>query len=189
MTARPSPSLKALSIDLGEPDLRGWRLWSRIIGVLLRGETIGAVVLMRLAHHFEAKGHRILARQASQRLRWKFGCMINRRASIGPGFKLPHPVGIVIGEGVTVGAHCTVYQHVTLGGARMGDWQAGQYPTVGDNVVIFAGAKVVGALSVGSNAVIGANAVVTRSVPPGDIAVGIPAVVKAPRARISATAA
>ena len=89
---------------------------------------------------------------------------------------MPHPNGIIIGQGVSIGNDVVIYHQVTLGGARRGDWRAGRYPAVGDNTVIFAGAKIVGAVSVGNDCVIGANAVVNRDVPPHHVAVGIPAV-------------
>lgn len=175
-------SLEALAVDLRRPHLRGARLWLKAIAILLRGDARAALVYIRLGQHFQARGWRPLARLMAIGLRRSFGCMVSLRSTIGPGLSMPHPIGIVIGEGVRIGAGCTIYQHVTLGGARMGDWKAGQYPDVGDNVVMFAGAKLVGALIVGDNAVIGANAVVTRGVPAGHVAVGVPAVARPSRA-------
>ncbi len=96
-------------------------------------------------------------------------------ASIGPGLNLPHPNGIVVGAGVRIGARCRIYQQVTLG-ARSGERANGEYPTLGDDVVIYPGAKLIGAVTVGNGAVVGANAVVTKDVPAFHTAYGIPAV-------------
>lgn len=104
-----------------------------------------------------------------------YGVYIHPRATIGLGLKMPHPTGIVIGSGVIIGENVTIFQQVTLGGARLGDAHNDNYPTVGDGSVIFAGAKLLGAIHVGRNSTIGANAVVTRDVADGETAVGIPA--------------
>lgn len=101
-----------------------------------------------------------------------FGCYIAPTARIGPGLMLPHPVGIVIGIDVVIGRNATIYQHVTLG--LRGIDQPG-CPVLGDNVTVYAGAVIIGAITIGDGAVIGANAVVTHDVPAGAIATGIPA--------------
>jgi serine O-acetyltransferase len=116
-----------------------------------------------------------MAKWSAATIERRYGCYINLRAEIGAGLKLPHPTGIVIGEGVVIGEGCTLYQHVTLGGRRRGDWAGGKYPRLGDGVVVFCGAAVLGALSVGDRATIGANAVVLESIPADGVAVGAPA--------------
>ncbi len=93
-------------------------------------------------------------------------------ARIGPGLLLPHPVGIVVGDDVEIGDNATIYQHVTLGQRGARDQS---YPVIGHNVVIYAGAVIIGNITIGDGAVIGANAVVTGDVPAGATAVGIPA--------------
>lgn len=100
------------------------------------------------------------------------GCYISQFSNIAGGLHLPHPTGIVIGEGVTIGRRATIYQHVTLGS---GDTGLSAYPTVGDDVTIFANAVVIGAIKIGDGAKIGAGAIVLRDVPPGAVAVGNPA--------------
>lgn len=101
-----------------------------------------------------------------------FGCFISPGADIGPGLWLPHPVGIVIGDGVRIGRDVTIYQHVTFGRATQDDER---YPDIADDVTIYAGAVILGPIRIGKGAVIGANAVVTRDVEAGAIAKGIPA--------------
>lgn len=99
----------------------------------------------------------------------KFNCYINPKAKIGRKLFLPHPMGIVIGEGVEIGDSVSIYQQVTIGQNR------GKYPKIGDNVIIYAGAKIVGAIVVGNGAVIGTNAVVISSIPDNAIVAGNPA--------------
>lgn len=104
------------------------------------------------------------------------GCEINANAAIGPGLKLPHPNGIVIGYGVIAGRNLTVFQQVTLGAKKTGKGgKESEYPRLGDDVCIYAGAKIVGPITVGDRAQIGCNAVVIRDVPCDATAVGVPA--------------
>ena len=120
-------------------------------------------------------GHSMRARYVSERMARRFGVYVNPKAEFSTTMRMPHPVGIVIGEGVRIGERVSIYQNVTLGGARVGDWQAGNYPEVGDDTTIFAGAVIVGAVKIGRNAVIAANAVVTKDVPDYATAAGVPA--------------
>ena len=103
-----------------------------------------------------------------------YSTFIHPRASIGMGVKFPHPAGIVIGAGAIIGENVTIFQQVTIGGARMGDAQNEAYPIVNDGTVIFSGAKLLGKIQVGSNSIIGANTVVVRDVPDDCIAIGVP---------------
>lgn len=121
------------------------------------------------------RGHRLIARRHAARLQRRYGLFINAKAIFPESLVLPHPTGIVIGEGVTIGERVMIYQHVTLGGARIGDWKAGNYPSVGDDTVIFAGAVVLGGITVGRSCVIGANSVVTKDVPDYATVAGVPA--------------
>jgi serine O-acetyltransferase len=151
----------------------------RVAALLLfgRGQR-GCIAWLRFAHFCDRNRLGFAARWAIATVERRFGCYIHRKARLGAGLKLPHPVGIVIGEGVVIGERCTIYQHVTLGGRRVGDWNAGHYPTLGDDVVVFCGAAVLGALTIGDRATIGANSVVLDSVPQDSVAVGAPARVK-----------
>jgi len=108
-------------------------------------------------------------------LQKRYAIYLSPKAQIGADLKLPHAVGIVIGEGVVLGDRVTVYQNVTLGGKVIGDQRAGNYPTVGDETTIFAGAVIVGRVHVGAKSVIGANSVVLRDVPNDATVAGIPA--------------
>ena len=147
----------------------------RLLRIALFGRASERVrLLVRAMQLGRSRGMPRLARWASGRLE-SYGLFISAKASIGEGFRLPHPTAIIIGEGVTVGRRVTVYQSVTMGGRIKGDWRAGNYPTIGDDTVIFAGAVIVGNVRIGRNCVIGANAVVNRDIPDNATAVGAPA--------------
>ncbi len=113
-----------------------------------------------------------------RRLRRRFGCFVSPGAVVGRNCSFPHPVGIVIGEGVRIGDDCTIYQNVTLGARRVSEGEQGLYPELGKGAVIFAGAVVIGPIKIGADARIGANAVVITDVPDGATAIGVPAVVR-----------
>lgn len=100
------------------------------------------------------------------------GCHISPLARIGYGLKLPHPVGIVIGEGVEIGNYVTIYQSVTLG--RL-DTRYGDYPTISDYAVLSSGSVIVGKVLVGERSLIGANSFVNKNIPESSVAVGSPA--------------
>ncbi len=133
-----------------------------------------ALVLHRLAHGLWRRELRWLGRLVSQFSRWLTGIEIHPGAHIGHRVFIDHGMGVVIGETAEIGDGCTIYQGVTLGGTSLTKG-AKRHPTLGRNVVVGAGAKVLGAFTVGDNAAIGSNAVVTKPVPAGATAVGIPA--------------
>ena len=99
----------------------------------------------------------------------KYNCIIAPNAEIGENLKLPHPMGVIIGLDAKIGKNCTIYQQVTIGQKNE------MFPTIGDNVTIYAGAKILGNIKIGNNVVIGANAVVIQDVPDNSTAVGVPA--------------
>lgn len=103
------------------------------------------------------------------------GADIAWQADIGPGLRLYHPTGVVIGPHVRIGRNCTLQQGVTVGGKGGETAQVGDSPAIGDDVSIGAGAKLFGGVQIGDRARIGANAVVLKSVPPDHTAVGVPA--------------
>jgi serine O-acetyltransferase len=133
-----------------------------------------AILLHRLSHGLWRRQMRWLARWISQFSRWLTGIEIHPGAQIGENVFIDHGMGIVIGETAEVGDGCTIYQGVTLGGTSLTKG-AKRHPTLGRNVIVGAGAKVLGGFTVGDNAAIGSNAVVTKPVPEGATAVGIPA--------------
>ncbi|HBA68503.1 MAG TPA: serine O-acetyltransferase [Lachnospiraceae bacterium] len=126
----------------------------------------------RLAHKLYLKGHYFLARWVSQRGVRKTGIEIHPGAEIGKGFFIDHGNGVIIGETTVIGDNVTLYQGVTLGGT--GKEHGKRHPTVGNNVMISAGAKVLGSFKIGDNSKIGAGSVVLEEVPPGSTVVGVP---------------
>ncbi|MCF9000632.1 serine O-acetyltransferase [Pseudomonas syringae] len=131
-----------------------------------------AIWLHRFAHILWRNGWKWPARVVSNFGRWMTGIEIHPGARIGRRFFIDHGMGIVIGETAEIGNDVTLYQGVTLGGTS---WNAGKrHPTLEDGVVVGAGAKVLGPFTVGAGAKIGSNAVVTKAVPAGATAVGIP---------------
>jgi serine O-acetyltransferase len=121
---------------------------------------------------------RFMGRMIDARATAKTGCFISPKALLEPGVILPHATGIVIGLGVHIETGATIYQGVTLGEGAAG---AGEYPRVDSGAILYAGAKVIGGVRIGRDAVIGANAVVLCSVPDNSVAVGIPARILSPK--------
>ena len=126
----------------------------------------------RLAHRFYINEHYFLARWISQRGVRKTGIEIHPGAQIGKGFFIDHGNGVIIGETTVIGDNVTLYQGVTLGGT--GKEHGKRHPTIGDNVMISAGAKVLGSFTIGENSKIGAGSVVLNPVPPNSTVVGVP---------------
>lgn len=143
------------------------------------------------ARRARAKGGKflLLARFYQLRMRQKYACYISYKADFGDNLKLPHPVAIVIGDGAVIGDNVTIYQNVTIGAARMGEGEKGLYPSIGNHAVIFAGAKLLGPIRVGENAVVAANAVVLADVPANCVAAGIPATIRPRKSVIGASQA
>ncbi|WP_240843882.1 serine O-acetyltransferase EpsC [Acidaminobacter sp. JC074] len=132
-----------------------------------------ALLYYRLSHNLYLKKRYFLARWVSQRAVKKTGIEIHPGAVIGQGLFIDHGQGVVIGETSVIGDHVTIYQGVTLGGT--GKESGKRHPTIGDNVLISAGAKVLGSFTVGMNSKIGAGSVVLKEVPENATVVGIPA--------------
>lgn len=132
-----------------------------------------AVRSYRRAHWFYEHGHFFIARWISQSCRNRTGIEIHPGAKIGKGLFIDHGAGVVIGETTEIGDYCTLYQNVTLGGT--GKDTGKRHPTLGNNVLVGAGARVLGPMKIGDNSKIAANAVVLEEVPPNCTAVGVPA--------------
>lgn len=132
-----------------------------------------AVTAHRLSHYLHEKGYRLTARALSQFVKMVTGIEIHPGATIGKGLFIDHGAGVVIGETAEIGDDCTLYQGVTLGGT--GKDLGKRHPTLGDHVMVGAGAKVLGPIKVGNHAKIAAGAVVLKEIPENSTAVGIPA--------------
>ncbi|MEA4962005.1 serine O-acetyltransferase EpsC [Lutispora sp.] len=132
-----------------------------------------AIIFYRISHFFYKKGAFLIARLISQAGRFFTGVEIHPGAVIGKRLFIDHGMGIVIGETTEIGDDVTLYQGVTLGGT--GKDKGKRHPTIHNNVTIGSGAKILGPITVGKNAKIGAGAVVLRCVPPNTTAVGVPA--------------
>ena len=141
--------------------------------ILLLYSGVHAIMSHRLAHKLYQEGHYFSARALSQMTRKLTGIEIHPAAKIGKRFFIDHGMGVVIGETTEIGDDCTIYQGVTLGGT--GKDVGKRHPTLGDNVMVGAGAKVLGPVYIGSNSKIAANAVVLHPVSENSTAVGIPA--------------
>jgi serine O-acetyltransferase len=143
-----------------------------VLEVLLCYPGLHAIWAHRLAHKLWKRGFKLIGRGISQIMRGITGIEIHPGAKIGHNFFIDHGMGVVIGETAEVGDNVTLYHGVTLGGTSLNKTK--RHPTIGDHVVIGAGAKVLGAITIGSNSRIGANAVVVKSTPPDSVVVGVP---------------
>jgi serine O-acetyltransferase len=140
--------------------------------ILLLYPGMHALIFHRIAHFFYKIRWFFLARYISQISRWYTGIEIHPGAKIGKRFFIDHGMGVVIGETAIVGDDVLLYQGVTLGGTGL--VKGKRHPTIGNNVVIGGGAKVLGDISVGDSSYIGANAVVIKDVPANSTVVGVP---------------
>lgn len=154
------------------------------VEVLLLYPSIHAMMAHRLAYNLYNKKLFFLARLISQISRFFTGIEIHPGAKIGKGLFIDHGMGVVIGETAEVGDNVTIYHGVTLGGT--GKDKGKRHPTVGSNVIIGAGAKILGPVNIGDNVKVGANTVVLTDVPVNATAVGIPAriILKKPKSII-----
>ena len=143
-----------------------------VFEVIFCYQGLHAIWLHRIAHYFFKKGWIFLPRLISNFARFITGIEIHPGATISEGLFIDHGAGTVIGETVEIGKNVTLYQGVTLGGT--GKEKGKRHPTIGDNVVVASGAKVLGSFTVGHNAKIGAGSVVLKEVPPYATVVGIP---------------
>lgn len=164
--------LKAMSRDVklirqSDPAARN------ALEILLTYPTLRAIRCYRLAHWFYNHKNFTTARIISQWARSKTGIEIHPGAKIGKGLFIDHGMGVVIGETAVIGDNCLIYQGVTLGGT--GKDKGKRHPTLGNNVLVGAGAKVLGPFTVGNNVKIAANAVVLNAIPDNCTAVGVPA--------------
>lgn len=155
-----------LSVLERDPAARHW------LEVVVFYPGLHAVWMHRIAHRLWRMHWRMLAQFFSHLARWLTGIEIHPAARLGPRLFIDHGMGVVIGETAEVGADVTIYHGVTLGGVSMSHGK--RHPTIRDHVVIGAGAKVLGAITVGEHCRIGANAVVVKDVEPEKVVVGVP---------------
>jgi cysteinyl-tRNA synthetase len=142
------------------------------IEVFLAYPGFHAIIIHRLTHMLWNAGIPVIPRFFSHIGRFLTGIEIHPAARVGSGLVIDHGMGVVIGETAEVGENCLLYQGVTLGGT--GKEKGKRHPTLGDNVIVGAGAKILGAITIGNNVMIGANSVILKSVPDNSICVGVP---------------
>jgi serine O-acetyltransferase len=143
-----------------------------VVEILLCYPGLHVLWLYRISHWLFKRNFIVLSRVISQFARWLTGIEIHPGAKIGEGLFIDHGMGVVIGETAEIGDNVTLYQGVTLGGT--GKEKGKRHPTIGNNVVVATGAKVLGSFKVGDNSKIGAGSVVLKEVPPNATVVGIP---------------
>jgi serine O-acetyltransferase len=131
-----------------------------------------AILFYRIAHTFYCAGFFFIARFLSEYARWWTGIEIHPGAKIGHRLVIDHGMGVVIGETAEIGNDCIIFHGVTLGGVKFDPVK--RHPTIGNGVLIGAGAKILGPIDIGENARIGANAVVTKNVSPGETVSVVP---------------
>lgn len=140
--------------------------------VILTYAGFHALLAYRISHWLKAAGVPILPRVLSQLARWLTGVEIHPSARIGTGFFIDHGMGVVIGETAEIGDYVTLFQGVTLGGT--GKERGKRHPTLGNHVVVGAGAKILGGITIGNNVKIGANSVVLKNVAANSTVIGVP---------------
>lgn len=141
--------------------------------VILTYAGFHALLAYRISHRLKAYGVPFFPRLISQVARWLTGIEIHPAAKIGRGFFIDHGMGVVIGETAEVGDYVTLFQGVTLGGT--GKERGKRHPTLGNHVVVGAGAKILGGITIGDNVKIGANSVVLKNVSADSTVIGVPA--------------
>ncbi len=154
------------NIQKKDPAARG------VVEIILLYQGLHALIHYRLSNFFYKKNFFLIARLISQASRFLTGIEIHPGASIGRDFFIDHGMGVVIGETAVIGDNVLMYQGSTLGGTGLEKGK--RHPTIGNNVVIGAGAKVLGNITIGDNSYIGANAVVIKNVPANSTIVGVP---------------
>ncbi|MBM4139181.1 MAG: serine O-acetyltransferase [Nitrospira sp.] len=144
-----------------------------MLEVVLTYAGFHALLAYRISRQLKTIGVPIVPRAISQMARWLTGIEIHPSAKIGVGFFIDHGMGVVIGETAEVGDYVTLFQGVTLGGT--GKERGKRHPTLGNHVVVGAGAKILGGITIGDNVKIGANSVVLKNVPSNSTVIGVPA--------------
>ena len=155
-----------------DPASRNW------FNVILNYPGVHAIFFYRINHFLWTKCHmKLIARFLSQVARFFTGIEIHPGATIGKRLFIDHGMGVVIGETTIIGDDCLLYQGVTLGGVDTGQQTSQRHPTLHNNVMISAGAKIIGDITIGDNSIVGANSVVLKDVPPNCTVVGVPGMI------------
>ena len=167
-----SDMLKAIQQDLQAVFDRDPAATSRL-EVIFTYSGFHALLAYRIAHWLKSFGVPFIPRAISQVARWLTGIEIHPSAKIGTGFFIDHGMGVVVGETAEIGDYVTLFQGVTLGGT--GKERGKRHPTLGNHVVVGAGAKILGGITIGDNVKIGANSVVLKNVSANSTVIGVPA--------------
>lgn len=175
----PSPSLQPVTFR-EEVFQDAARIWKEdrpslrdIAGALLRDFGLSAAIFFRLARRLHRNGHPLLTALVNRVNLALNGCYLSANAEIGPGLRLAHPWGVAVGEGVRAGKDLVLFQHVSLAARR---WVTGDYPSMGDGVIIYSHSVVLGAVHLGDGCRVGACSLVLHDVPAGVTVAGMPAV-------------
>ena len=144
---------------------------------IINNPSYHSIYLIRKAQYYYGKNVflKILSKKIVIHLQKTYGIFIHPETQIGIGLKLPHPNGIIIGKTVSIGENCTIYQQVTIGSSNIGDYKLGKQPKLKDDIVLFAGSKIIGDIVVESGTTVGANAVLTKNTEKKGIYAGVPA--------------
>ena len=152
------------------------KLWHRYLLRKLKPSTRIIYMIRKMQYHFNSKNsfRRLYALYLHNKIWKESSCYISPLAFIGKGLRLPHPVGIVIGGAAKIGSNVSIYQHVTIGSRRKGDYDKGKQPILEDGVICFSNCQILGDITIGKDSVIGAGAVVLSNVPANSVSVGVP---------------
>ena len=143
---------------------------------LIRPNTRIVYLMRKMQYNYHSKNliRRLYAIYLHHKIWKECSCYISPQAIIGKGIKIPHPVGMVIGGASKIGVNVSIYQNVTIGSRRKGDFEKGLQPHIEEGVTCFSGCQVIGDVTIGKNSVIGAGSVVISSVPPNTVSAGVP---------------
>ncbi|WP_338570557.1 serine O-acetyltransferase [Pseudomonas canadensis] len=161
-----------------KPYVKGELNFVTALVAFIRISGFRAIILFRMSNRNYTRGNYIRAAMLTRLIRFTCNIDIEATAQIGCGTRMPHPFSIIIGGNAKIGDNCTIMQCVTIGGNQGKIKDGITQPQIGDGVFLGPGAKLLGPVMIGDNAKIGANSVVIKDVPPGALAVGVPAIIK-----------